>query len=697
MRAIYKRELRSYLHTVTGALFITATLVLIGIYFTAYNLLRGYPYVSYALSSSSFLFMITIPILTMKILADERKNKTDQLILTAPISVGKIVLAKYFAMVTILLMAIAVVCIYPIALSFFGEIPFGESYTAILGYTLFGMTGIAIGMLISSMCESQVIAAVLTFLVIFVGYMMDGICSLISSSGNIVTTVLQCFDLVEPLDNLFSGIFDIAGVVYYLSLIVLFIFLTTQSIQKRRWSISTRSLKTGAYSSTLIIIVFAAVIMANLTVTELPADITQLDVTSQKLYSLTDDTKTLMKRLEQDVTIYVISSEESSDTTVDKTLARYEQLSDHIRVEYKDPLVSPNFYKSFADSVSSNSLIVVSGERSKVIDYYDLYEQEFDYYTYSSSVTGYDAEGQITSAIDYVTNEELPMIYQLEGHGEASLESSFTEVLSKENVEITTINLLQYDEVPEDAAAILLLSPTTDLSSDDADKIISYLQNGGKAVISVTLTENEMPNFDRVLEAYGVTNTYAMVIENDRNYYSQSPYYLLPEIQSSELTSEIYNQKYIFAPYTMGLDFNLDSEERTVESFLTTSGNAYAKADPLNVSTLEYEEGDTQGTFTVGALITEGDTEVAVIASGYVFTESADSMVSGANSTLFGNIIAKFAGKEDSVSIAAKSYSMDNITVSQSGVILLGVLFTIALPLLILIAGVFVWIRRRKR
>lgn len=697
MRAIYKRELRSYLHTVTGALFITATLVLIGIYFTAYNLLRGYPYVSYALSSSSFLFMITIPILTMKILADERKNKTDQLILTAPISVGKIVLAKYFAMVTILLMAIAVVCIYPIALSFFGEIPFGESYTAILGYTLFGMTGIAIGMLISSMCESQVIAAVLTFLVIFVGYMMDGICSLISSSGNIVTTVLQCFDLVEPLDNLFSGIFDIAGVVYYLSLIVLFIFLTTQSIQKRRWSISTRSLKTGAYSSTLIIIVFVAVIMANLTVTELPADITQLDVTSQKLYSLTDDTKTLMKRLEQDVTIYVISSEESSDTTVDKTLARYEQLSDHIRVEYKDPLVSPNFYKSFADSVSSNSLIVVSGDRSKVIDYYDLYEQEFDYYTYSSSVTGYDAEGQITSAIDYVTNEELPMIYQLEGHGEASLESSFTEVLSKENVEITTINLLQYDEVPEDAAAILLLSPTTDLSSDDADKIISYLQNGGKAVISVTLTENEMPNFDRVLEAYGVTNTYAMVIENDRNYYSQSPYYLLPEIQSSELTSEIYNQKYIFAPYTMGLDFNLDSEERTVESFLTTSGNAYAKADPLNVSTLEYEEGDTQGTFTVGALITEGDTEVAVIASGYVFTESADSMVSGANSTLFGNIIAKFAGKEDSVSIAAKSYSMDNITVSQSGVILLGVLFTIALPLLILIAGVFVWIRRRKR
>lgn len=697
MAAIYKRELRSYLHTVTGALFIAATLVLTGIYFTAYNLLNGYPYVSYALNAATFLFMITIPVLTMKILAEERKNKTDQLILTAPVSVGKIVLAKYFAMATILLMAIAVVCFYPVALSFFGEIPFKESYTAIFGYTLFGMTGIAIGMLISSLCESQVIAAVLTFLVIFVGYMMSGICSLISSSGNLITKILLCFDLTAPLENLFGGIFDLTGIVYYVSLILLFIFLTTQSIQKRRWSISTKSIKTGAYSSTLILIVFAAVIMANLTVKELPSDLTQLDVTSQKLYSLTEDTKTMIGRLEDDVTIYVISSEKNADDTVAKTLDRYAQLSKHIQIEYKDPLVSPNFYKTFADSVSSNSLIVVSGERSKVIDYYDLYEQEFDYYTYSSSVTGYDAEGQITSAIDYVTNEDLPKVYQLEGHGEAALETSFTEVLSKENVEIETINLLQYDEVPEDAQAILLLAPTTDLSSDDADKIISYLQNGGKAVISVTLTEKELPNFDRVLAAYGITNTYAMVVEGDRNYYSQSPYYLLPETESSELTSEIYNQKYIFAPYTMALTFDTENEDRTVETFLYTSESAYAKADPMTVETLEYEEGDVQGSFPVGALVTEGDTEIAVIASGYVFTESASSMVSGANSTLFGNIIAKFAGKENSISIASKSYSMDNITVSQTGVILLGLLFTIVLPLVILVFGVVVWIRRRKR
>lgn len=697
MLAIYKRELRSYLHTVTGALFIAATLLLTGIYFTAYNLLNGYPYVSYTLSSSTFLFMIAVPVLTMKVLAEERKNKTDQLILTAPVSVGKIVLAKYLAMATIFLAAIVVVCLYPPILSLYGEIPYGECYTAILGYALFGLSGIAIGLFVSSICESQVIAAVLTFILLFVGYMMSGICSLISSSGNLLTRILSCFDLTVFLDNFFNGLFDLNGLVYYLSLTLLFIFLTCQSIQKRRWSISTKSIKTGAFSSTLILIVFAAVIMANLAVRELPSNLTEIDVTSQKLYSLTDETEKLVKGLEQDITIYVINSKESCDETVDTTLERYAQLSDHIRIEYKDPLVSPNFYRNYADSVSTNSLIVECGDRAKVIDYYDLYESEFDYYTYSSTTTGYDAEGRITSAIDYVTSEDLPVIYQLEGHGEAVLETSFAEILEKENVELMTINLLQYDEIPEDAACILLLAPATDLSSDDADKIISYLQNGGKAVISVTLTETELPNFDRVLEAYGVTNTYSMVLESNRNYYYQSPYYLLPDVQYTAITSGIYGESYIFSPYTMALSFDTENEDRTVEALMSTSENAYAKANPTEAETLDYEEGDAKGTFDTAALITEGETEIAVIASGQLFTEAADSMVSGANSTLLGNMIAQFTGKEESISIPAKSYTMENIVVSQTGIILWGLLMTVALPLVILVTGIVVWVRRRKR
>lgn len=697
MTAIYKRELRSFFQTVTGNLFVAATLMLTGLYFAAYNLLNGYPYVSYTLSSATFLFLITIPVLTMRILAEEKKNRTDQLILTAPVSVGKIVWAKYLAMATVFMSAILIICIYPVILSFFGEISWTESYTGILGYALFGLTCIAIGLFVSSICESQIIAAVLTFILLFSGYMMSGICSLISSGGNILTRILGCFDLTTPLDNFFNGLLDLNSVVYYISLIILFNFLTYQSIQKRRWSISTKSLKMGAFSSTMIIVGIAVAVMANLTVRELPADVTQIDMTSNQLYSLTDDTKAALSALDQDVTIYVIASENGCDETVRRTLERYESLTGHIQIVYKDPLTTPNFYQNYTDSLSSNSLIVECGERARVIDYYELYESSYDYYSFESTVTGYDAEGQITSAIDYVTSKEIPVVYQLEGHGESVLETSFVEALEKENAELVTINLLQYDEIPEDAACVLLLAPTTDLSADDADKVISYLQNGGKAIVTVNLTEEELPNFDRVLENYGVENTYRIVLENNRNYYYQSPYYLLPQIEYTSVTENIASAGYIFAPYSMGLVFDTQSEERTVEPILTSSENAYAKADPLSVETLDFVQGDTLGPFTLGAMIMEDETELAVLASGYIFTENADAMVSGTNSSLFTNLLAGFLGKEESSSIPVKSYTLENLMVSQNSIILWGLLFTLILPLTILAAGIVVWLRRRKR
>ncbi len=697
MTAIYRRELRSFFQNVIGQLFVAATLMLTGLYFTVYNLLYGYPYISYALTSVTFLFMITVPILTMKVLAEERKLKTDQLLLTAPVSVGQIVIGKFLAMATVFTAAIAVICLYPIILSFFGEIPMGESYTAILGYYLMGLVCIAIGMFISSLTESQVIAAVLTFAILFLGYMMNSICSIISSDGNLLTKLLKCFDLATPFDNFMNGMLDLTSVVYYISLLVLFLFFTIQSIQKRRWQVSVKKIKTGAYSSGLIVTAVLIAIAANLFVGELPGTVTQIDVTSQKLYSLTKDTETFLKKLEKDVTIYVIAAESGQDTTLGETLERYESMSDHIRVVYKDPKTSPNFYKEYTDTISSNSLIIVSDSSSKVVDYNSIYVTEYDYYSYSSTVTGYDAEGQITSAISYVTGEDLPVVYQLEGHGEYELDAGFTEILEKENITLETINLLQYDQLPEDAACVFLLGPTSDLSSDDADKIIDYLSNGGKVILSVNYTTEKLPNFDRVLEACGLTNTYQMVVENDMNCYYQSPYYLLPEISSSTYTSGVYGEKYIFAPYCMAVNFDSASETLTLESLLSSTSSSYGK-DP-QAETYEYEEGDAAGPFTIGGIISDAESgaQTAYVTSAYLFTDSADQMVSGANSELFANVIAEFAGGEESVSVAAKNYSADNLTITQTYVIILGLVFTILLPLVLLVMGVVIWMNRRKR
>lgn len=147
----------------------------------------------------------------MRVLAEERKAKTDQLILTSPVSVGKLVIGKYLAVATIFTIAAVIIGITPLFLRIFGEIPFGESYAALLGFWLFGMTCIAIGTFISSITESQVIAAVLTFAALFLGYMMSGLTQVISSTGNILTKIMNCFDLTSGMDNFFQGCIDVRG------------------------------------------------------------------------------------------------------------------------------------------------------------------------------------------------------------------------------------------------------------------------------------------------------------------------------------------------------------------------------------------------------------------------------------------------------------------------------------------------------
>lgn len=241
MWAIYKREVKAFFQSVVGWLFLAATLGLFGLYFYVYNLAYGSPYLSNTLSATTVIMLIAVPVLTMRVLAEERKAKTDQLILTAPVSVGKIVLGKYLALGSVFSISTVIMGIMPVFLRIFGEIPFGECYAALLGYWLFGMTCIAIGTFVSAITESQVIAAVLSFVLLFLGYMMEGITQSISAAGNLLTKILNAFDLFSGMSSFFQGCIDVKAIVYYVSVTVLFLFFATQAIQKRRWSMSTRN------------------------------------------------------------------------------------------------------------------------------------------------------------------------------------------------------------------------------------------------------------------------------------------------------------------------------------------------------------------------------------------------------------------------------------------------------------------------
>lgn len=287
MLAIYKKELKSYLTSMQGYVFMAFIMLVLGIYFTAYNLNYASPDFGTTLNSVTFVFLIITPILTMRILAEEKRNKTDQLLFTSPVPIWKIVFGKYLGMMTIYLIPVVITLFYPLILAKYGTVSYPMTLTAIVGFFFLGCANIAVGLFLSSITESQVIAAVLTFVVLFCSFVMNGIESFFSQTAmasmlafavlavliamvvyqmtkdNILTGItgvvllgavviiyivksslyegaiqklLDLLAIANHFDNFVGGILDFSGIVYMLSVICIFIFLTVQSIQKRRWS-----------------------------------------------------------------------------------------------------------------------------------------------------------------------------------------------------------------------------------------------------------------------------------------------------------------------------------------------------------------------------------------------------------------------------------------------------------------------------
>lgn len=288
MLAIYKRELKSYFQSMTGCVFIAFLLVFTGIYFMAYNLTAGYPYFSYTLSGSLIVFIVGIPLITMRSFSEERKNKTDQLLLTAPVSLGKVVMGKYLAMATVIAIPNVIFCLYPLIIKSQGTAYLEVDYISIAVFFLLGCVYAAIGMFLSSLTESQIIAFISTFGILLVLYLWDGLLSMLPSSAagglagvlilltiavfyiwrmtenivlagaveiagaavsivlyfvkqslyeNLLTDVLGKLALANVFTDISNNsIVDVTGIVLYLSVIAVFVFLTVQAIQKRRWS-----------------------------------------------------------------------------------------------------------------------------------------------------------------------------------------------------------------------------------------------------------------------------------------------------------------------------------------------------------------------------------------------------------------------------------------------------------------------------
>ena len=288
MLAIYKKELRQYFNSMIGFVFLAFFLVIIGIYTWAYNLSSGLGNFEVTLGGISFMYVLLVPILTMRIVAEENRQKTDQLLYTAPVSLTKIIVGKYFAVLTLFSCAFIPICIYPLIIHMYGtDVRLAPAYSSIIGFYLLGAATIAIGLFISSLTESQVIASVVSFITLLLPFLLSNITGMLPTEAisqcvmiavlwlviclvfyhmmnnvtvlvmmavigeaaiwiiyavksslyeSLLTNILNTLALSTRFDDFSLGILNYDAIVYYVSIAFLFVFLTIQMIKKKRFN-----------------------------------------------------------------------------------------------------------------------------------------------------------------------------------------------------------------------------------------------------------------------------------------------------------------------------------------------------------------------------------------------------------------------------------------------------------------------------
>ena len=464
-----------------------------------------------------------------------------------------------------------------------------------------------------------------------------------------------------------------------------------------------RNIRHGSYSFLVTVIVIALVVAVNLVVGQLPASATQIDASSQKLYSISDKTEELVGGLDKDVQIYYIVTSGNEDELVSKILEKYQDLSSHLTVETIDPDLHPEFTSQYTDEeVSENSVIVTCGEKNRIVPFSDMYPS-----SYYSSSSEFDGEGKITSAISYVTSEDTLTIYQLTGHEEQNLGSNFTDAIEKNNIALEDLSLVTMDSVPEDAAALIINSPAKDFTTEETDKLIEYMENGCKILLFTDYTEKEMVNFDRFLENYGLKRDEGIVMEGDAGHYvQQRPDGILPEVQSdSKFTTDLGSDIYILmqdAQPIREIDSYRDSLE--ISPILSTTDSGYVKQVEDGMISFEKKSGDETGSFDVGVSVSEslGDdktAELVYFSSSTLCNDNYDEMVMNGNSELLTSVITGLCDIDESqsISIPVKSLSVSYLSYTQQSAVVSRTIIMIIIPIASLAVGFCIWIRRRRR
>lgn len=459
-------------------------------------------------------------------------------------------------------------------------------------------------------------------------------------------------------------------------------------MDKIKNSFKSISSQQGSYSIGLTALVIAIVVIINLIAGQLPGKIQQIDISTNNIYEITDTSRELLENLDKDVTFTVLADKSGTDERIKNFIDRYSALSDHISVEWIDPVLHPSALTTYGADADSIVVSCADTDRTTTVSFSDIitYDQMSYYTTGSATESEFDGEGQLSSAVNYVTSEVTKNIYYTSGHGESSLSSSVTDLMEKSSLTLTELNLMMASSIPDDCDLLLMDAPENDLSEDEINMLTDYMSNGGHLFIILGKDLNDTPNLASFMETYGLTSAGGYIADTQRSYQGNY-YYIFPELSvSGDMANEL-NSEMVLLVNAHGLKEGTPARDTiTLSPFMTTSSNGYAVT----------EDGDTtQGTYVLGATATENDSRLTVISTDSMIDETITSQFTNIeNLTLFMNAVTANFDDVENLSIEPKSLQLEYNTMQYTG--LIGVAAIVGIPVIFLLYGLRQWMKRRK-
>lgn len=710
MTAIYKKELASYFKNPIGYICLALYYFLGGQFFLMQISYSGTNDITGVFSNLYLVVLLTLPLLTMRLLSEEKRQRTDQALYTSPVSLTDIVAGKYLAALTLYLAAIFVTVIYYLVFSSMSS-PNGSIFAGnFLGLFLLGAALIAIGLFVSAMTESQVIAAVGTFGCMLLILILDEIGSILPSDLHWLSKSLSWLSFSGRYNEFTAGILSLENAVFFISVTAVFLFLTTRVLDKNRF-VQSKRVKNVSMSVLLSFGFIAAVVLVNIVLGLSLKRVSPADLTEDGRFRLTEDSTELLAELDEDIRIHVLYDEAEMKTTeygrqIDSVLRNYERENARVSVDFINILTEPEFVAKYADyNISEGSVIFETDRRTKVVALSDCVETVLN-----SSGTGYNytsvAEQQFTSALLYVTEDTVVRVTVLTGHQEAGCQD-IINYLESNNYEIREQNL-STEKIDPESAMVFMLAPMDDYTPEELKKLDAFLDNDGnfdkQFVYVASYEQPELPSLMNFLSEWGMTVSNDLIVETDASNVYDGQGFMFSAVfgeKAGDCLSGVRNPVLPFLGYYCRAVTKLWDEDnnRTADMLVSAPESAvlYRMADG---STEAAASPDELGIAVLGERIKYIGSEkhtshVAVFGSNSMFSSNSTVGSSFNNRDFTVELFNDLVGKKASLSIPAVSFEAEKLNVTQSQYRAISAVLGLLLPILTFAVGMAVWLRRR--